>query len=117
MDARPSYELLMAIFHPRSPLHDGAVVISHGRLAAAACMLPLTTRPASAARHGSRHRAAIGLSEETDALVVVVSEERGTISLVEDGELRVVEPGALKDALLSAIVVKHAAARAAPAAA
>ena len=109
VDARPSYELRMAIFHPRSPLHDGAVVVTQGRIAAAACMLPLTTRPASAARYGSRHRAAIGLSEETDALVVVVSEERGTISLVEDGDLRVIEPGGLRDALLSALAVKQSA--------
>lgn len=115
VDARPSYELLMAIFHPRSPLHDGAVMISQGRLAAASCMLPLTTRPASAARFGSRHRAAIGLSEETDALVVVVSEERGTISLVRDGDLRVVEPGTLRDALLQALAVKPRAAAPAPA--
>ena len=117
VDARPSYELLMAIFHPRSPLHDGAVVISQGRLAAASCMLPLTTRPASAARYGSRHRAGIGLSEETDALVIVVSEERGTISLVQDGDLRVVEPGGLRDALLAALVVKPPEGSAAPAAA
>lgn len=115
LDARPTYELLMAVFQPKSPLHDGAVIVSQGRLAAAACMLPLTTRPASAARFGSRHRAAMGLSEETDALVLVVSEERGTISLVEDGDLRIVEPGRVKEELLAALAVKPAPAAAATA--
>ncbi len=106
LDARPSYELLLALFHPRSPLHDGAVIIAQGRLAAASCMLPLTTRPASAARFGSRHRAALGISEETDAFVVVVSEERGTISVAEDGELRTVEPGRLRDVLAAGLATR-----------
>jgi diadenylate cyclase len=100
LDARPSYELLLALFHVRSPLHDGAVVISAGRIAAAACLLPLTTKPHLAGRFGSRHRAAIGLSEETDAFIIVVSEERGTISIVRDGEVIPREAKELRDDLM-----------------
>lgn len=99
IDARPSYELLMSIFHPRSPLHDGAVIVSHGRVAAASCLLPLSTKPSRTLKLGSRHRAAIGLSEETDALIVAVSEERGVISIVRDGELEPVEAHELRDLL------------------
>jgi diadenylate cyclase len=112
VDARPSYELLMAIFHPRSPLHDGAVVLSGGRLAAASCLLPLTTKAKlSGRRMGSRHRAAIGLSEETDALIVVVSEERGTISLVHDGEAVARDAGSLRDDLARELLPSPATAR------
>jgi diadenylate cyclase len=114
VDARPSYELLLAIFHPKSPLHDGAVVIAQGRVAAASCLLPLTTKPVPSGKLGSRHRAALGLSEETDALVVVVSEERGIISLVKDGELRPVEGRELRELLARELgPVPAAAARAA----
>lgn len=100
LDAKPSYELLLAIFHVRSPLHDGAVIISGGRIAAAACLLPLTTKPHLAGRYGSRHRAAIGLSEETDAFVIAVSEERGVISIVRDGEVIPREAKELRDDLM-----------------
>jgi uncharacterized protein (TIGR00159 family) len=100
VDARPSYELFMALFHPRSPLHDGAVIVAQGRVAAASCLLPLTTRPVLSGKVGSRHRAALGLSEETDALVIVVSEERGVISVVRDGEIQVLEARELRDVLL-----------------
>jgi diadenylate cyclase len=82
LDARISYDLLVSIFNPGSPLHDGAVVIRENRLIAAACFLPLTMNPYLARELGSRHRAAIGLSEETDAAILVVSEETGKISLV-----------------------------------
>jgi len=82
IDARVSYDLLMSIFHTASPLHDGAVIIQGGRLSAAACFLPLTLNPYLARELGSRHRAAIGLCEETDAVAIVVSEETGKISLV-----------------------------------
>lgn len=105
VDGRPSYELLMALFHPRSPLHDGAVIISGGRVAAASCLLPLTTKARFLGRRvGSRHRAAIGLSEETDAFIIVVSEERGTISVVRDGDAADREPKHLRDDLAREIL-------------
>src|SRR5262249_43857060 len=87
IDARVSKELLCSIFFPLSPIHDGAVVIQHGRLSAAGCFLPLTTDPNVSKTLGTRHRAAIGLTEETDAAVVVVSEEEGAISLVREGRI------------------------------
>lgn len=80
-------ELLMTIFHPGTPLHDGAVIIQGGSIVAAGCVLPLTTDPKLASQYGTRHRAALGISEETDAVVTVVSEERGSISVVIDGKL------------------------------
>ena len=87
LSAEVSEELLMAVFHPTSPLHDGAVVVQEGRLSAAKCMLPLSLTKDIARYFGTRHRAALGLSEETDALVIVVSEERGAVSLVMAGAL------------------------------
>ena len=88
LDAFVTYDLLISIFNPGTPLHDGAAVIQGNRVAAAACFLPLTVNPELSRQLGSRHRAAIGLSEDTDAAVVVVSEETGTISLVYDGRIR-----------------------------
>jgi diadenylate cyclase len=82
LDAKVSYDLLMSIFNPASPLHDGAVIIQTDRISAASCFLPLTLNPYLAKELGSRHRAAIGLSEETDAMIIVVSEETGRIALV-----------------------------------
>jgi len=100
LEARVSKELLWSIFSPVAPLHDGAVVIQRGRIAAAGCFLPLTTNPNVSKVLGTRHRAAIGLTEETDAVVVVVSEEEGTISLVREGRItRDVDVGALHTAL------------------
>lgn len=87
LDAEVSAEMLMTVFFPNTPLHDGAVVVRRGRIAAAACLLPLSLRQDLASSLGTRHRAAIGLSERSDAVVVVVSEETGTISLVYDGEM------------------------------
>ena len=87
LDARVSQELLLSLFHPTSPLHDGAVVVQAGRVAAAKVFLPLSLSKDIARYFGTRHRAALGLSEETDAVVVVVSEERGTVSLVLGGAL------------------------------
>jgi uncharacterized protein (TIGR00159 family) len=87
LDAAVSYDLLMSIFNPEAPLHDGAVIVQRGRIAAASCFLPLTLNPRLSRELGSRHRAAIGLTEETDAVAVVVSEETGTISLVLDGRI------------------------------
>jgi diadenylate cyclase len=88
LDAMLTYDLLVSIFNPETPLHDGAVVVQGNRIAAAACFLPLTVNPSLSRTLGSRHRAAIGLSEDTDALAVVVSEETGTISLVQGGQIR-----------------------------
>ena len=87
--ATPTAELLQSIFHTSSPLHDGAVIISReGRLAAARCILPLSAAPSARSRLGTRHRSAIGLSEESDALIIVVSEERKQISLASRGGLQ-----------------------------
>ncbi|HYY97278.1 MAG TPA: diadenylate cyclase CdaA [Pyrinomonadaceae bacterium] len=88
MDAELSYDLLVTIFNPATPLHDGAVVISGHRVAAAACFLPLTLNPMLSKDLGTRHRAAIGITEDTDAVAVVVSEETGLISFVQGGQIR-----------------------------
>jgi diadenylate cyclase len=87
IDARVTRDLLLAIFEPGGPLHDGAVIVSGGRLAAASCFLPLTMNPELSRVLGTRHRAAIGVSEDSDCLAIVVSEERGTISVASGGEL------------------------------
>ncbi len=87
IDAVVSKELLTAIFLPYSPLHDGAVIIQDGRMTAVGCILPLTLRTDLPEGVGTRHRAAVGITEETDALVIVVSEETATISVVMAGEM------------------------------
>lgn len=87
LEAHLSRDLLLSIFHPGLPLHDGAVIVQKERIAAAACFLPLTTNPALSQQLGTRHRAAIGITEETDCLSVVVSEETGRISIAAFGEL------------------------------
>lgn len=87
LDATTTYDLLLSIFQPSSPLHDGAVIVQEDRIAAAACFLPLTVNPRLGKELGSRHRAAIGLTEENDAVAIVVSEETGAISLVSDGNI------------------------------
>lgn len=87
LDAQVSKELLGSIFLTASPIHDGAVVIQAGRITAAGCFLPLTANPRVGKHLGARHRAAIGLTEETDAVVVIVSEEEGTVSLVREGRI------------------------------
>ena len=109
LDALLTYDLLISIFNPGTPLHDGAVVIQGNRVAAAACFLPLTVNPGLARELGSRHRAAIGVTEDTDALAVVVSEETGGISVVVGGNIRRnVDGRALKQALLEALEVQEA---------
>ncbi len=85
LDAHLSYDLLLAIFKPGSPLHDGAVIIQGARIAAAACFLPLSLNPAISTQVGTRHRAAIGITEESDAVVVLVSEQTGAISVAVGG--------------------------------
>jgi diadenylate cyclase len=87
MDARLSYDLLATIFRPSAPLHDGAVIIQKDRLAAAACFLPLSMNPVLSTQMGTRHRAGIGITEETDAIAVIVSEETGAISLAVGGTI------------------------------
>jgi diadenylate cyclase len=87
LDAVLTYDLLLSIFQKTSPLHDGAVIIQEDRIAAAACFLPLTINPKLSKELGSRHRAAIGLTEENDAVAVVVSEETGAMSVVADGRI------------------------------
>lgn len=88
LEAELSYDLLVTIFNPTTPLHDGAVVIRRHRIAAAACFLPLTLNPRLSKDLGTRHRAAIGITEDTDAVAVVVSEETGLISFVQAGQIR-----------------------------
>jgi diadenylate cyclase len=100
LDATASYDLCVSIFNPGAPLHDGAVIMRQGRVAAAACFLPLTRNPQLSRELGSRHRAAIGISEETDCVALVVSEETGKISIVFDGQLsRGLDPVALAERL------------------
>jgi len=104
LDALLTYDLLVNIFNPETPLHDGAVIIQGNRAAAAACFLPLTVNPELSRALGSRHRAAIGLSEDTDAVAVVVSEETGIISLVEEGRIhRELDGRQLRQALLDSL--------------
>lgn len=87
LDARISKELILSIFHTSSPIHDGAIIIQDGKISAAGCFLPLTKSDNINPDMGTRHRAAIGISEETDAIVVIISEEKGVFSLVVDGHI------------------------------
>ncbi len=99
LDSRVTYDLLVSIFLTDSPLHDGAVIIQEDRIAAASCFLPLTVQPQRTGL-GTRHRAAIGLTEESDAVTVVVSEESGAVSLAVDGEIELnIEPSRLAERL------------------
>jgi len=88
LDAELSYDLLVSIFNPESPLHDGAVIVRRHRVAAASCFLPLTLNSRLSRDLGTRHRAALGVTEDTDAVAVVVSEESGLISIVKRGEIK-----------------------------
>jgi len=87
LNAKITKELILSIFHPATPLHDGAIIIKDGLIVAAGCFLPLTTRSDLSKSLGTRHRAAIGITEETDAVCLVVSEETGSISLAVDGKI------------------------------
>jgi diadenylate cyclase len=87
LDATVTYDLLVTVFRPGTPLHDGAVIVQGDRVAAAACFLPLTVNPSVSKDFGTRHRAAIGLTEETDAVAIIVSEETGRISLALEGHI------------------------------
>ncbi len=101
LDAVLTPELLVTVFMPGTPLHDGGVIIRHGRIAAAGCVLPLTSIPLEDVRLGLRHRAGIGVTEGTDAIAVIVSEERGSVSLAHNGRLiRRLELDHLESALI-----------------
>ena len=107
IDSELSPQLLVNIFTPKTPLHDGAVVISDNRIKAAACMLPLSNDKNVSKRIGTRHRSAIGMSKESDAIVVVVSEETGKISVAKDGTLIAdVKEDALKQILIKNLITK-----------
>lgn len=107
IDSEITPQLLVNIFTPKTPLHDGAVVISENRIKAAACMLPLSNDKNVSKRIGTRHRSAIGMSKESDAIVVVVSEETGKISVAKDGTLIAdVKEDALKQILIKNIITK-----------
>jgi diadenylate cyclase len=110
LDAMLTYDLLLSIFQPASPLHDGAVIVQKDRIAAAACFLPLTVNPKLSKELGSRHRAAIGLTEEADAVAIVVSEETGLVSVVVDGQIeRGLDAEALRVRLESLVLRRRAA--------
>lgn len=104
IDAELTGALLESIFYPKSPLHDGAVIVRDGRIVAASCMLPLTEDPTVSRELGTRHRAAIGVTEESDAVVVVVSEETGAITVSQRGHLQPMADGAELDGVLAEAV-------------
>ena len=103
MNSEISPQLLVNIFTPNTPLHDGAVVISDNKIMASACMLPLASDKDTAKELGTRHRAAIGISKESDSIAVVVSEETGKISVAKDGTLI----ADIKEEALKRILIKH----------
>ena len=108
LDAEISPQLIVNIFSPKTPLHDGAIVISGGRIKAAACMLPLAGDKDIARELGTRHRAAIGISKESDAIAIVVSEETGKVSIAKDGVLIAdVKEEALKKILIKNLITKR----------
>jgi diadenylate cyclase len=112
LDATLTYDLLVTIFQPKSPLHDGAVVLQESRIAAAACFLPLTVNPRLSRDLGTRHRAAIGLTEESDAAAVIISEETGMISLALNGEIeRPLTADALRERLRGLVTIRRGRAR------
>lgn len=105
LDAAVTRELLVSIFLPQSPIHDGAVIVRRGRIVGAGCFLPLTANPGVSKALGSRHRAAIGITEDSDALVIVISEEEGQISLVREGRMtRGIDAASLKATLDSVVL-------------
>jgi len=114
MDAHISYDLLATIFRPSAPLHDGAVIIQKDRIAAAACFLPLSINPVLSTQLGTRHRAGIGITEESDAIAVIVSEETGAISIAVAGQIeRDITPEELRERL-SVLLHRHVPASSLP---
>lgn len=109
LDAKITYDLLVTIFNPATPLHDGAVVVQNERIAAASVFLPLTKNPGVSRELGTRHRAAIGVTEGSDAISIVVSEETGLITFVEGGAVRRnLDTNALRGLLLGAMDISVA---------
>jgi len=109
LDAKVSKEVLLSIFHPTSPIHDGAVVIRGNRIVAAGCFLPITTSPELSKSMGTRHRAGLGLTEDTDAIVIIVSEETGLISMAMHGKIEThLDMGTLRDILTDLFTSKKA---------
>jgi diadenylate cyclase len=107
LDAKVSRELLASIFHPTSPIHDGAVIIKGNRIAAAGCFLPITLSSELSKALGTRHRAGIGLTEETDAIAIIISEETGFISMAMDGKLETkLDMGTMRE-ILTDIFAAH----------
>lgn len=116
LDAIPTYDLLVTIFSPNTPLHDGAVIVQQKRIIAAGCFLPLTLDPHLSKELGTRHRAAIGITEETDAIAIIVSEETGIISAALEGKItRNLDGAGLRDILLAAMEGKPASSAEEPA--
>jgi diadenylate cyclase len=116
IDATLTYDLLVTIFQTGSPLHDGAVIVQEDRIAAAACFLPLSVNPRVSRELGTRHRAAIGLTEENDAVAIVVSEERGQIALAMNGRLeRALSADELRERLATLVMHRRGGGRAASA--
>ena len=108
MNAEISPQLLVNIFNPKTPLHDGAVIISENKIKSAACLLPLSNDKRISKGLGTRHRSAVGMSQESDALVVVVSEGTGKISVAKDGTLIMdVKEDALRQILIKNVVTKR----------
>lgn len=109
LDAVPTYDLLVTIFSPNTPLHDGAVIVQQNRIIAAGCFLPLTLDPHLSKELGTRHRAAIGITEETDAIAIIVSEETGIISAALEGKItRNIDGAGLRRLLQTAMEGKQA---------
>lgn len=110
LDAKVSKELLLSIFHPTSPIHDGAVIIKGNRIMAAGCFLPISLSSELSRSLGTRHRAGIGLAEETDAIAIIISEETGAISMALDGRLDTrLDMGTLRDILTNIFTSKKGA--------
>jgi len=111
MEAYLSRDLILTIFHPGSPLHDGAIIVQREKIAASACFLPLTVRPAIARQLGTRHRAGIGVTEETDCLSLIVSEETGRISVAAFGEIEMdVSSERLEERITAHLILRKGAA-------
>jgi diadenylate cyclase len=109
LDAIPTYDLLVTIFSPNTPLHDGAVIVQQNRIIAAGCFLPLTLDPHLSKELGTRHRAAIGITEETDAVAIIVSEETGIISAAVEGRIsRNLDGAGLRELMSSAMMHRPA---------
>jgi diadenylate cyclase len=112
LDAMVTHDLLVTIFQTSGPLHDGAVIIQENKVAAASCFLPLTVNPTVGSDLGTRHRAAIGLTEENDAVAVVVSEETGRISVATEGHIsRGFTPDTLRSRLTQLVLNRKAGRR------